>query len=470
MKNKEKYQYFPYKEKKSKRRHVKSSTYHHFFAILVLICILIFLIFYIQKNFSLAVETLFIANSSTDTNEITNTTQNITSSTLEENVEKASHADIDFSVYSQAAILIDASSGKILYSKNALNKMYPASTTKIMTAILTLENCSLDEIATVSKNATLIPPTYTHASLREGEQISIKNLLYTLILPSANDSAIVLAEYIAGSVESFSDMMNQKAAELGCINTHFVNPNGIHDENHYSCAYDLALIGKYAMQNEIFREIVRTTTYTLPANEALGIEARYFRTTNDLIRESSNYYYPYCTGIKTGYTDPAENCIVASAKKDGLELITVILGGAQTPDGFSSRNIDCIHIFDYGFENYSLQTICFADSTIQSVDIKNATPETKQLNLLAKNELTVLVPQSMSTTTIEPIIELQQDLKAPIHAGDTVGKVSYHIDGTIYTSDLIAGSDVEVASSLFTYLSILAVIMILIFIYRLTKK
>ena len=468
MNNKEKYKYFPYKEKRVKKRHAKSSPHYHFFTIFVLICILIFLVFYIQKNFSLAIETLLLAD--TNTNEITNTVLSTTTSTLEEDVEKASHADIDFSVYSQAAILMDSSSGKILYSKNALNKMYPASTTKIMTAILTLENCNLDEIATVSKNATLIPFTYTHAGLKEGEQLSIKDLLYTLLLPSANDSAIVLAEYVAGSVENFSDLMNQKAAELGCINTHFVNPNGIHDENHYSCAYDLALIGKYAMQNEIFREIVKTTTYTLPANEALGIETRYFRTTNDLIRESSDYYYPYCTGIKTGYTDPAENCIVASAKKDGLELITVILGGSQTPDGASARNTDCIHIFDYGFENYSIQTICFANSTIQSIDIKNATPETKQLNLIAKNEITVLMPQSMSTTTIEPIIELQQDLKAPIHAGDTVGKVSYHIDGTIYTSDLIAGSDVEVASSLFTYLSIIAVIMILIFIYRLTKK
>lgn len=470
MNNKEKYQHFPYTKKRAKKRHAKASTRHHSFAVFVLFCILIFLVFYIQKNFTLAIESLQLTNVSTDVQETSNTEQNITSFTLEESIEKASHANINFSVYSQAAILMDASSGNVLYSKNALDKMYPASTTKIMTAILTLENCTLDEIATVSKNATIIPPTYTHASLREGEQISIKDLLYTLMIASANDSAIVLAEYIAGSVENFSVMMNQKSAELGCVNTNFVNPNGIHDENHYSCAYDLALIGKYAMQNETFREIVKCTTYALPANEALGIDTRYFRTTNDLIREASNYYYPYCTGIKTGYTNPAKNCIVTSAQKDGLELIVTILGGEQTPDGTSARNTDCIHLFDYGFDNYSMRTICFANSTVQSIHIKNATPETKNLNLIAKDELTVLIPNTTGVTTTEPIIELQQDLKAPIHAGDTVGKVSYNIEGTIYTSDLIAGSDVEVASSLFTYLSMIAVVIILLFIYKLTKK
>ncbi len=490
MRNNDKYTYFPYKEKYKKRRHGKRKAKKHFFSIFILLCLLILLIFYIQKNFSVVLENLFSIQTaslnSTNSNSISNnlnnnstaqnTLNNSTSYTLntnqsvQESIDLTSNLQVSMSVYSKSAILMDSSTGKIMYSKNALDKMYPASTTKVMTAILTLENCSLDEIVTVSKNATLIPPTYTHAALKEGEQLSVKDLLYTLMLPSANDSAIALAEYIGGSVENFSTMMNNKAKEIGCTNTNFVNPNGIHDENHYSCAYDLALIGKYAMKNDTFREVVKTTTYELPANETMGIETRYFRTTNDLIRKSSEYYYPYCTGIKTGYTDPAENCIIASSKKDGLELIAVILGGEKTPEGKSARNIDCISLFNYGFDSYSLQTVCFANSSIKSIDIQNATPETENLNLIAKDELTALIPKDSSISDIEPVIDLRQDLKAPIQKGDNVGKVTYVIDDISYSSDLIAGSDVQPKSSLFTYLSILGVIIILMLIYKLTKK
>lgn len=490
MRNNDKYAYFPYKENYKKRRHGKRKVKKHFFSIFILLCLLVLLIFYIQKNFSADIENLFsikTASLNSDPNRSVtaynlngnnSTAENINNNSIVENnnqsvqesIELTSNLQVSISVYSKAAILMDSSTGKIMYSKNALDKMYPASTTKIMTAILTLENCNLDEIVTVSKNATLIPPTYTHAALKEGEQISVKDLLYTLMLPSANDSAIALAEYVAGSVENFSTMMNNKAKELGCTNTNFVNPNGIHNENHYSCAYDLALIGKYAMKNDIFREIVKTTTYELPANETTGVDTRYFRTTNDLIRKSSEYYYPYCNGIKTGYTNPAENCIVASSKKDGLELIAVILGGEKTPEGKSARNIDCISLFNYGFDSYSLQTICFANSSVKSIDIQNATSETKNLNLIAKDELTALIPKDSSISDIEPIINLREDLKAPINKGDNVGKITYVIDDISYSSDLIAGSNVEVKSSWFTYLSILGVIIILILIYKLTKK
>ena len=228
------------------------------------------------------------------------------------------------SVYSPACILIDADSGKILYSKNANTKMYPASTTKIMTAILTLENCKLDDVAIASHNAVYsIPYGYSVATIQEGEELTIEQLLNVLLIPSANDAAVVLAEHIAGSVEAFSDMMNSKAVELGCKNTHFVNPNGIHDEEHYSTAYDLALIGKYAMQFDTFRTIVQKTSYSLPKTNKYDKEDRLFNTTNDLIKKNyssspTNYYYQYATGAKTGYTDAAKSCIVATATKDDI--------------------------------------------------------------------------------------------------------------------------------------------------------
>ena len=163
----------------------------------------------------------------------------------------------NINTYCEACILMNADNGKILYSKNADEKMYPASTTKVMTAILALENCNLTDIVTVSHDAIFnVPYGYSIANLQEGEEISINALLHVLLIPSANDAAFVLAEHIAGSVDAFSDMMNEKAKEIGCKNTHFVNPNGIHSEDHYSIAYDLALIGQYAMRDEVFRKIV----------------------------------------------------------------------------------------------------------------------------------------------------------------------------------------------------------------------
>ena len=171
------------------------------------------------------------------------------------------------SVGSPSCILMEASSGKVLYEKNANQVRYPASTTKIMTAILALENCELTDVATVSRNAIhSIPPDYVIANIKEGEELTVEQLLNVLLIPSANDVAIVLAEHISGSVSKFSDLMNEKAKEIGCKNTHFVNPNGIHNKNHVSTAYDLALIGRYAMENATFRKIVQKTQYTLPAN------------------------------------------------------------------------------------------------------------------------------------------------------------------------------------------------------------
>ena len=168
---------------------------------------------------------------------------------------------------SGSVLLMDASTGNILYSKDIFERRYPASTTKLMTAILTLENCKLTDVVTVSHNAIFsIPVGYSHASLQEGEELTVEELLNVLLIPSANDAAVALAEHIAGSVENFATMMNNKAKEIGCLNTHFVNPNGVHDDNHYSTAYDLALIGKYAMQFDDIMRIAKVNQYTLPTS------------------------------------------------------------------------------------------------------------------------------------------------------------------------------------------------------------
>ena len=376
------------------------------------------------------------------------------------------------SVYSPACILIDADSGKILYSKNANTKMYPASTTKIMTAILTLENCKLDDVAIASHNAVYsIPYGYSVATIQEGEELTIEQLLNVLLIPSANDAAVVLAEHIAGSVETFSDMMNSKAVELGCKNTHFVNPNGIHDEEHYSTAYDLALIGKYAMQFDTFRTIVQKTSYSLPKTNKYDKEDRLFNTTNDLIKKNyssspTNYYYQYATGAKTGYTDAAKSCIVATATKDDISLIAVVLHSETTAEGLSQRALDCKTLFEYGFNNYSIKSIAEKDSVAEQISVKNSTKETESLDLLYSDDLSGLVPDDVDISTITPNIKLTENLSAPILEGTNLGTITYTIDGFDYSCNLIASHTVY--KSNFTK-TLLELILLIFFLFLFAK-
>lgn len=358
----------------------------------------------------------------------------------------------EVSVNAPVALLMDANTGKILYEKNAYEKMYPASTTKIMTAILALENRDLSHIAKVSYNAIFsVPVGYSNANLQLDEELSIEQLLNVLLIPSANDAANVIAEDIGGSVESFASMMNTKAAEIGCTNTHFVNANGVHNENHYSTAYDLALIGRYAMQNETFRKLVTTVRYTLPATNKYDKADRIFLTTNKLINSKSGQYYEYTTGIKTGYTDAAKNCIVASAKKDDLELICVILGASNDSTTNTNKFTDCVTLFEYGFDNYEYKTLHSKNSVYKVVTPSNSTKESRNLNLLFEDEIKVLVKSSDTNTNFVPDVELDEKLKAPIASGSVVGKISYTIYGINYTTNLIAGQDVD-ANSIFVIL------------------
>ncbi len=383
----------------------------------------------------------------------------------------------DVQTYSEACLLMEASSGRVLYEKNSSKRLFPASTTKIITAILTLENCDLSDVATVSQNAVnSIPYSYSTAYLKPGEQFTVEQLLYLLLVPSANDAAVVLAEFVGGSVESFASMMNTKAIELGCTNTHFVNPNGVHyvdpngnsDLDHFSCAYDLALMGKYAMQNPVFREIVKTTKYTLPPTE-LFPENRVFSTTNSLLA-NKKYFYEFANGIKTGYTDPAGDCIVASSKKDDMEYIVVILNGDDLDDGSSARYTDCKTLFDYAFNNFSNRLVINSNSILQQVSISNATSETKDLDVVVKNDIVAFSNNSTDLQSIEPTVILNDNLLAPISKGDVIGKVSYTIDDVVYSSDLIAGFDVA-PSEFFRLLFDLAIFaLILIFLRMMVKK
>lgn len=379
-------------------------------------------------------------------------------------------------IYAPSAILMDSSSGKILYEKNIHEKMYPASLTKILTAIMVLENCNLEEICTVSYDAVMsIEYGYVSANLQIGEQLTVEQLLNLIMVASSNDASVVLAEHVSGSSENFVELMNQKAMEIGCLNTHFTNPSGIHDENHYSTAYDLALIGKYAMKNETFRNLSKKTFYQLPATNKHENNDRLFTTTNELLisnnnNRSDNYYYKYATGMKTGFTTPAGNCLMASCTKDGFSFISVVLHDGLTRDGLNARYIDTKNLFEFGYSNFSLKQIAKNGDTIQTVSINNATPETQKLDLVIDDDIYVTVPSEMLNSSITPKIEITADLKAPISRNSIVGKISYEADGITYSANLLASHDVEASRVFLKFVLLFIFIVVLLGFLRLRKN
>lgn len=380
-----------------------------------------------------------------------------------------SFANNNLDIYSPSCILIDSNSGKILYEKNAYTKMYPASTTKIMTAILVLEKCDLNEIVTVSDNAVslnLVPETYTRANIKSGEKLSIEDLLNVLLIPSANDAAIALAEHVSGTVDEFSKLMNSKAKEIGCTNTNFVNPNGVHNDDHYSTAYDMALIGKYAMNNETFRKIVSKTSCSLPITNMYDKDDRKFNNTNELLT-SDNFYYPYTTGIKTGYTNPAKNCIVASCKNEKYEFIVVVLGANKMTQFESDRAHDCITLFNYALENYKEKIVSSPENIIKQIELELSDNTKKTLDIIAEKEIKVTTASDISTIT--PQIVINENLHVPILKGTIVGNISYTIDDTTYTSNLISGNNILDSEMLPQIFSLLLFILILLFFITILK-
>ena len=336
-----------------------------------------------------------------------------------------------------------------------------------MTALLTLEHCKLDDVATVTSEAiTSVPSGYSSDLLKMGEELSIKDLLYALLLPSSNEAANVLAIHIAGSIDSFASMMNTRAIELGCKNTHFVNPNGVHDEEHYTTAYDLALIAREAMKNDTFKQIVSTVAYTLPSSNNYSRIDRNLITTNDLIKRQSENYYEYAIGIKTGFTTPAKNCLVAAAKKDDKTLISVVLGANTDDDRYSNTKT----LLNYGFENFSKKDIVKTNDIVQTIDVKNATSKTKNLNLVAESGINTIVTNDKINDKVEPTVTLNDNLQAPIKKDTIVGTATYTVDNIQYTINLKAGNDVKKSYTLYIVIGVAIIALILILFEKPSKK
>ena len=375
-------------------------------------------------------------------------------------------------ITSGAAILIDNKTNRILYDKNASERMFPASTTKIMTAILVLENCELDETVTASYDALMhIPEGYVTAEIQGEEQFTVEQLLEMLLVHSANDAANVLAEYVGGSIESFVSMMNTKVNELELTDTHFTNPYGLQEDNHYTTAYDLAKIMQYCIQNDDFRRIAGSVSCSIPATNKSGV--RSYTSTNQLVLPDSPNYYSYVTVGKTGFTTEAGRCLVSCAYRNDIELTCVILGGTLSSDGISSRFIDSITLYEYGFNHFSLKNIANPSDIITSIEVTNATLSTKSLDLAFVNSIHALVNNSDLETNYIPEIELNENISAPIAEGDVLGKAIYTIDDISYESDIVATHNVE-SSQLFQLIlqiaGLLIAVIITFTIFFTTKK
>lgn len=325
-----------------------------------------------------------------------------------------------------SAVLMDSETGQVLYSKNAHTKRPIASTTKIMTAVLMIENCGMSDVITASKNAS--QTMYTSLHLMPGEKILARDLLTGMLIRSANDAAVAAAEHISGTVPKFAALMNKKAAEIGCTDTHFVTPNGLYDPKHYSSAYDLCLIARYAIRYPLFNEIVNTRKYTLSS-----------RTMNrkDLVVYSKCRYlknYPGADGIKSGYIKQARYCYVGSATRDGMRLVSSVLRSNNSGN-------DTAALMDYGFANY--QAVPVAQAATSRVDVKVDGGDKKEIAALPVHDLHVVVPKTGACVTTK--VEVKP-VKAPVLKDSKVGTVYAMVNGTMVASvDLKATDSVGVS-------------------------
>ncbi len=336
------------------------------------------------------------------------------------------YADDPPSIKSPAAILVHVDSGKVLYERHADKQLRMASTTKIMTAILILENMDLSTPVTVSAKAaqTVEPKTW----LREGDVLTVEQLLYALTVRSANSAAVALAEACSGSVDRFADLMNQKAAELGMNDTHFVNPNGLDADGHYSTAADMALVARYAMKNEKFRELVSTETYSveLPGRS----EPIVFKNTNKLLGEVS-----WVTGIKTGLTPKAEQCFVGSASKNGISVISVILGQPASSVCWDESEA----LLRYGLGQYKHVTLMEQGVTVAETTIPYQLDGTLKLVTAGALEMDVYKDDEVTAS-----VSVDKPVVLPVQAGDVYGSVDLTVDGkTVESVELVADRSME---------------------------
>ena len=367
-------------------------------------------------------------------------------------------------LYAWSAILIEASSGDVIFEKSPDELRFPASTTKMITAYLGLTMVEdLEQTVVVSDLAVAIPEDSSTMKLSAGEEIRFLDVIYGTMLLSANDGANVIAETVSGSIGAFVNLMNETAASWGCTNTHFNNAHGYTDPAHYTTARDLSIIARVCMQNDLFRQIVNTRSYSLPKTNMS--RAKTITNTNELFNpgteESPNkYYYSSATGIKTGNTDASQYCFVGSALKDGVELISVVLY-----TGKRARWADTIKLMDYGFSQYmsvtpidlyNMNPITIETSSYSTEDtglgklllncVATDSALASQAHIIRRRTVIENLAQNLKTTVL---IQYTRDFKAPIQVGETMGTMTFLLDdGTPVVYNLVASRSIAVRENI----------------------
>lgn len=355
-------------------------------------------------------------------------------------------------ISAEAAFLINPSTNTVIYQKNADKRMYPASTTKIMTAYLALIKLDLSKELKASATAVDIDRDGSNMGLSQGEILTGKQLLESLMIHSANDAANVLAEAVSGSIPAFVDLMNETAKELGMKDTHFANPHGYHDENHYTTARDMAILAKKAMENETFAEMSSMTSLVIPPTNKYKTE-RIFRTRNSLINPYSDIslQYRFATGIKTGHTSNAGYCFVGSAERNGLDLISVVF---KSPN-FNQSFKDTKALFEYAYSKYRMRTVIKGDEIASTCNVRWALGK-NHLVLKTSGDVKALLPRDTYTEELlKSEFLINKKITAPIKEGDVLGKAQFYYDGELVAeSDLLASRSVSrnIFEQLFSFL------------------
>ena len=358
----------------------------------------------------------------------------------------------EISVEAKAALLIDPTTDEILYEQNIHEPLYPASITKVMTSLLVLEaidawQLTVDQVLTASAAAVDLPYDASTANLKEGEQMTVEQLLHCILVVSAADACDVLAEAVSGSIDAFVAQMNQRAQELGCVDTHFANPHGYHDDQHYTTAWDIYLFTKAAREYETFNTIVATGRFEIPATNLS--DSRVYYTTNYLLNgyRNADYVYSAANGIKTGNTSNAGYCLVASAAKNGRSLLSVVLGAERVEletGGYRVMSFyETIRLFDWGFDNFTRRTILQTAEPVAELDV--ALSSVDHITVQPAYEVERLLPNNLTaddlhreTTFYHKVVD------APIAEGDVLGEITLSYGDTVYaTVPLLASNDVE---------------------------
>ncbi|MBQ1975589.1 MAG: D-alanyl-D-alanine carboxypeptidase, partial [Ruminococcus sp.] len=346
----------------------------------------------------------------------------------------------DVEIHCESVLMINTDNEQVVFEKNADEQRYPASTTKIMTYIIAYENIEDIENTRIEVKKKLIDQlvntgsSMAYLSDHVGEKVSVIDLLYSLMVPSGNDAALVLADYVGGGdVQKFVDKMNDKAQELGCENTHFANPDGLHDPDHYTTARDLLKITNYALKLPNFKKISNTVSYTCEGDDTA------LRTTNYLIDGTSEYYYMYAEGIKTGNTDEAGRCLVTTGSADGQSYILVLLGAPSNQDGRDEYGnfTDAAALFRWCLTALELTTVKSAETPICEEPVKYAAGRSK-VTLVPEKDLITILPKNLGPDNIVIETEFPKELEAPLKTDQVVGTASvYYIDPETSEKQLI---------------------------------